>query len=183
MLCLDVVTRSLSALDPAHAEEYAERALAYRRTLAELDDYVRRVITSIPEAQRVLITAHDAFNYFGRAYAIEVTGIQGISTESEAGLDDINRLIDRIVERGIRAVFVESSVSDKNVRALVEGARRRGHDLVIGGELYSDAMGASGTHEGTYVGMLDHNATKIARALGGEAPARGMQERLAETTP
>jgi manganese/zinc/iron transport system substrate-binding protein len=128
----------------------------------------------------VLITAHDAFNYFGRAYGIEVRGIQGLSTESEAGVNDIKHLIDYIVEHNVRAVFVETSVSDKNVRALIEGAKARGHDVIIGGSLFSDAMGKTGTYEGTYIGMLDHNATTIARALGGEVPARGMNDKLGE---
>ncbi len=175
---LDVVVESLSALDPAHAAHYAEQGAEARAEFAELDDYVRRVIASIPESSRILVTAHDAFQYFGRAYDIEVVGIQGISTESEAGLEDINRLVDLLVQRQIPAVFVESSVADKNVRALIEGARARGHAVRIGGTLFSDAMGAAGTYEGTYVGMLDHNATVIARALGGEAPAHGWRGRL-----
>jgi manganese/zinc/iron transport system substrate-binding protein len=107
-----------------------------------------------------------------------VLGIQGISTESEAGLKRIRDLVDVLVERGIRAVFVESSVSDRNIRALIEGAAAGGHEVVIGGELYSDAMGPDGTYEGTYVGMIDHNATVIARALGGEAPEYGMSDLL-----
>lgn len=106
-------------------------------------------------------------------------GIQGLSTESEAGLAEIEQLVRLIVERGVRAVFVESSVAERNVKALVEGAAARGHALAIGGQLFSDAMGAPGTYEGTYVGMLDHNATVITRALGGTAPARGMSGRLA----
>jgi manganese/zinc/iron transport system substrate-binding protein len=114
----------------------------------------------------------------GRAYGIEVMGIQGLSTESEAGLKDINRLVDLLVNRGIPAVFVESSVSDKNVKALIEGAASRGHKVIIGGELFSDAMGAAGTYEGTYVGMIDHNVTIISRALGGNSPATGMQGKL-----
>ena len=126
----------------------------------------------------MLVTAHDAFNYFGRAYQFEVLGIQGISTESEAGLKRIQELVDLIVERKISAVFVESTVSERNVRALIEGAKARGHTVRIGGELFSDAMGAPGTYEGTYIGMIDHNATTIARALGGKTPARGMQQRL-----
>jgi manganese/zinc/iron transport system substrate-binding protein len=125
-----------------------------------------------------LVTAHDAFNYMSRAYNIEVLGIQGISTESEAGLKDINRIVEILVDRKIPAVFVESSVSDKNVRALIEGAAARGHSVIIGGELFSDAMGAPGTYEGTYIGMIDHNATVIARALGGKAPLKGMQGKL-----
>jgi manganese/zinc/iron transport system substrate-binding protein len=105
-------------------------------------------------------------------------GIQGISTESEAGVRRINELVDLLVTRGIPAVFVETSVADANVLALVEGAKSRGHDVRIGGSLFSDAMGAAGTYEGTYIGMIDHNATTIARALGGDAPARGMSGRL-----
>lgn len=175
---VEVVARSLSEYDPAHADSYRAAAQRYGAELEALDDYVRRVIGSIPEKQRVLITAHDAFNYFGRAYGMKVMGIQGLSTESEAGLQDINRLVDFIVTNGVGAVFVESSVAEKNVRALVEGARARGHAVKIGGTLFSDAMGRPGTYEGTYIGMIDHNATVIARALGGEAPERGMQEKL-----
>lgn len=176
---VDAVAQALGEDLPEHAPEFNRNAEAYRAELTALDDYAHRVIGSVPESRRVLITAHDAFNYFGRAYGIDVRGIQGISTESEAGLEDINRLVDLIVERGIAAVFVETSVADKNVRALVEGAAARGHALRIGGTLFSDAMGAPGTYEGTYIGMIDHNATTIARALGGSAPARGMQGRLA----
>jgi manganese/zinc/iron transport system substrate-binding protein len=104
-----------------------------------------------------------------------VLGIQGISTESEAGVKDINALVDRLVVDRIGAVFVETSVADKNVRALIEGAGSRGHTVAIGGSLFSDAMGASGTWEGTYVGMIDHNVTTIARALGGTAPEGGFR--------
>jgi len=150
-----------------------ERLLHYQGRLAKLHAYITDIMATIPEDRRVLITAHDAFNYFGRAYGIEVMGIQGLSTESEAGLNDINRLVDMIVSRKITAIFVETSVADRNVKALIEGARSRGHDVVIGGSLYSDAMGAAGTYEGTYIGMLDHNATTIVKALGGKAPDKG----------
>ena len=126
----------------------------------------------------MLVTAHDAFSYMARAYGLEVRGIQGISTESEAGLKDINELVSFIVERKIPAVFVESSVPRKSVEALVEGARSRGHEVKIGGELFSDAMGAAGTYEGTYIGMIDHNVTLITRALGGEAPEKGLNGKL-----
>ncbi len=176
--CVDAVADALAKHDLPHADEYRSRAAAYRERLTELDAYVRRVIQSIPEEQRVLVTAHDAFNYFGRAYGLEVLGIQGISTESEAGLDDINRLVDTIVARNVPAVFVETSVADKNVRALLEGAASRGHEIRIGGTLFSDAMGPADTYEGTYIGMLDHNATTIARALGGAAPQRGLHDQL-----
>jgi manganese/zinc/iron transport system substrate-binding protein len=177
---VEAVAKSLSEFDSANAAQYAANAEGYKRQLQELDGYVRTVIRSIPEKQRVLITAHDAFNYFGRAYEIEVRGIQGISTESEAGLQDINRLLDYLVARGVRAVFVETSVADKNVRALVDGAKARGHSVTIGGKLFSDAMGAPGTYEGTYIGMIDHNATTIAKALGGQAPEKGMRGKLQE---
>ncbi len=173
-----VVADALGTYDSKHAPVYRDNAERYRAELAKLDTYAKSVIASIPREQRVLVTAHDAFNYFGRAYGIAVQGIQGISTESEAGLQDIRRLIDYIVEKRVRAVFVETSVADKNVRALIEGAEARGHSLVIGGSLFSDAMGKPGTYEGTYLGMIDHNATTIARALGGEAPTGGMQGKL-----
>jgi manganese/zinc/iron transport system substrate-binding protein len=110
-----------------------------------------------------------------------VLGIQGISTESEAGLARIGELVDLLVARQVAAVFVESSVSDRSIRALVEGAAAKGHAVSVGGELFSDAMGAEGSYEGTYIGMIDHNVTTITRALGGQAPIRGMQGRLAAT--
>jgi manganese/zinc/iron transport system substrate-binding protein len=174
-----ILEAELARLDPADAAGYRERAQAYRAELAALERYVRRVLATVPPERRVLVTAHDAFGYFGRAYGFEVHGIQGLSTESEAGLAEIERLVRLIVERRIGAVFVESSVAERNVRALVEGAAARGHEVRIGGQLFSDAMGAPGTYEGTYVGMIDHNVTVIARALGGEAPPRGMNGRLA----
>ena len=179
MQAVTAVTAALTAFDPAGESGYRARAAAYGATLTELHAYARRVLGSIPEPQRILVTAHDAFNYFGRAYGLEVEGIQGMSTESEAGLDRINRLVDLLVTRRIGAVFVETTIADRNVRALIEGAAARGHTVVVGGELFSDAMGQPGTYEGTYVGMLDHNATTVARALGGSAPERGFQGRLA----
>ena len=175
---VQAVAKSLSEYDPSNAQTYSKNAARYSEELKKLHEYAKRCIASVPEHSRVLITAHDAFNYFGRAYGIEVRGIQGISTESEAGLEDIRQIVDLIVSRDVQAVFVESSVSRKNVLALVEGASARGSKVRIGGELFSDAMGHSGTYEGTYVGMLDHNATVITRALGGEAPEGGMNGKL-----
>jgi len=166
---------ALIAVHPEGAETFTANADAYLDQLADLARYTTAALSSVPAEGRILLTSHDAFNYFGNAYGFEVVGIQGISTESEAGLQRIADLVDMLIARDIRAVFVETSVSDRNIRALVEGARAAGHDVVIGGELYSDAMGEPGTYEGTYVGMIDSNATKIARALGGEAPDRGMQ--------
>ncbi|NND48865.1 MAG: zinc ABC transporter solute-binding protein [Rhizobiales bacterium] len=153
-----------------------ERHLA---EVTELASYADKIMSSVPREARVLVTAHDAFKYFGEVYGLEVLGIQGISTESEAGLNRISELVDMLVERKLKAVFVESSVSDRNIRALIEGAAAQGHEVVIGGELYSDAMGEEGTYEGTYLGMIDHNATTISRALGGETPEQGMHGKLA----
>lgn len=175
---VEAVRDSLVKFRPALAATFRQNAARYIGELDKLDKYVREVVSTVPKDARVLVTAHDAFNYFGRAYDFEVQGIQGISTESEAGLKRIQELVDMLVSRKIGAVFVESTVSDRNVRALIEGARARGHTVRVGGELYSDAMGAPGTYEGTYIGMIDHNATAIARALGGKTPARGMQARL-----
>jgi manganese/zinc/iron transport system substrate-binding protein len=160
---------------PEAESAFRANAEAHLEELADLAQYTTRVLSTVPAESRVLVTAHDAFNYFGSAYGFEVAGIQGISTESEAGLQRISDLVDLLVDRKVRAVFVESSVSDRNIRALVEGAASRGHEVVIGGELFSDAMGEAGTYEGTYIGMIDHNATTIAAALGGEVPERGMQ--------
>jgi manganese/zinc/iron transport system substrate-binding protein len=175
---VDVVADALADFDPRHADSYRASADVYRRQLLQLDEYGRRSLGSIPAERRVLITSHDAFNYFGRAYGLDVLGVQGISTESEAGLQRVNELVGLIVDRGVTAVFVESSVPRKNIEALIEGARAKGHELRIGGELFSDAMGAEGTYEGTYLGMLDHNITVVTRALGGAAPERGMQGKL-----
>ncbi|MFP4357843.1 MAG: metal ABC transporter solute-binding protein, Zn/Mn family [Puniceicoccaceae bacterium] len=180
ILATGVVEETLAGFDPANGEFYRANAAAYRERLEALDAYAAEAIGSIPEERRVLVTAHDAFRYLGRAYGIEVKGIQGISTESEAGVRDIENLVDFLVSSGIPAVFVETSVSDKNVRALVEGAAARGHELRIGGKLFSDAMGPRGTYEGTYVGMIDHNVTTIAAALGGDVPPRGLNGKLGE---
>jgi manganese/zinc/iron transport system substrate-binding protein len=146
---------------------------AYKAELAALRSYADEVLASVPEASRVLVTAHDAFSYFGRAWGFDVEGIQGISTESEAGVARVEALVSLLVDRKVRAVFVESSVSDRGLRALIEGASAQGHEVAIGGQLFSDAMGPMGTYEGTYLGMIDHNVTLIARALGGSAPERG----------
>ena len=164
-----VVAETLAAYDPENAATYRANAVAYAAKLEALDAYAKAVMATIPETQRVLVTAHDAFQYLGRAYSIEVRGIQGISTESEAGVRDLEGLVDFIVEQQIPAVFVETSVADKNVRALVEGAKARGHEVVIGGSLFSDAMGQAETYEGTYIGMIDHNVTTIVNSLGGQA--------------
>jgi manganese/zinc/iron transport system substrate-binding protein len=171
--CVSVVVDTLAAARPDDAEWFAARGEAYRQKLAELDQYAKETIATIPENNRVLITSHDAFNYFGRAYGLEVIGVQGLSTESEAGLQQINALVDLLVERKIGAVFVESSVPRKNIEALIDGAASRGHVVKVGGELYSDAMGKAGTRGGTYVGMIEHNVNTVVAALGGMVPTGG----------
>ncbi len=181
-IVVETIRDELTARDPAGRADYADNAARLLAELARLADYAKTVLASVPETQRVLITAHDAFRYFGRAYGYQVLGIQGISTESEAGLKEIEELVGQIVERRIGAIFVETSVSDRNVKALIEGAAARGHAVRIGGELFSDSMGNEGTYEGTYIGMIDHNATVIARALGGDAPVKGLNGRLGAGT-
>ncbi len=176
--CVDVVAEALASYDSAHADEYKQRARDYQAELREMDAYVSERIASIPEDSRWLVTAHDAFGYFSRAYKIPVKSAQGISTESEAAVDDINALVDFLVTHKIRTMFVESSVNSKNVVAIVEGCRQKQWDVRIGGKLFSDAMGVPGTYTGTYLGMMDHNATTIARALGGEAPEKGKNGKL-----
>jgi manganese/zinc/iron transport system substrate-binding protein len=154
--------------DPGHKEAFERNADAYLTELRTLHEWCREQMEMIPKAQRVLVTAHDAFGYFGRAYGVDVLSIQGLSTESEASLREINRLVDTIVARKVKAVFVESSVPRKTIESLVEGCKARGHEVKIGGELFSDAMGNPGTPEGTYVGMVKHNVNTIRAALLGE---------------
>jgi manganese/zinc/iron transport system substrate-binding protein len=174
----ELIADKLANHDRANAPVFRRNLGALQARMRELDSYAERAIASIPERQRVLVTAHDAFSYFARRYGIEVLGIQGLSTESEAGVRRIQELVSVLADRRVPAVFVESSVSDRNVQAVVEGARARGHAVAVGGSLFSDAMGEPGTYEGTYIGMIDHNVTTIVRALGGQAPERGFQNRL-----
>ena len=180
--CVERVAEALAEIDPAGASTYRRNGEAYRDELARLDAYVRKVIATIPEQQRQLVTAHDAFGYFSRAYGIPVQSVQGITTESEAGLADIVGLVDFLVENDVPAIFIETSLSPRNLQAVLEGAAARGSEITIGGELFSDATGPAGTYEGTYLGMIDHNATVIARALGGGAPARGLNGKLSMVT-
>ncbi len=175
---VEAVGKSLAEFDPKNADFYKKNATDYAKKCDELHAYGKKVLATVPADSRVLISSHDAFNYFGRAFDLKVMGVQGISTESEAGLQQINGLVDFIVKNNVKAVFVESSVSPKNIEALVGGVKARGKELKIGGELFSDAMGAEGTYEGTYLGMLDHNITLTARALGGEAPPKGLGGKL-----
>ncbi|MFN4154551.1 MAG: metal ABC transporter solute-binding protein, Zn/Mn family [Paracoccaceae bacterium] len=167
------VTQAMEPTLARFAPDVAAKGVAYREEITAIGFYANKVLSTIPSGSRLLVTAHDAFAYFGRAFGLEVEGVQGISTESEAGLSRIAELVNLLVDRRVPAVFVESSVSDRALRALIEGAASKGHTVRIGGELFSDAMGPEGSYEGTWFGMMDHNATTIARALGGEAPERG----------
>ncbi|WP_439576411.1 metal ABC transporter solute-binding protein, Zn/Mn family [Elioraea sp.] len=178
MRAAELIADRLAAHDAGNTALFRRNVETLRERVRALDAYAVQALATIPERQRVIVTAHDAFNYFARRYGIEVLGIQGLSTESEAGVRRIRELVAVLVERRIPAVFVETSVSDRNVLALVEGAAARGHRVVVGGALFSDAMGDPGSYEGTYVGMIDHNVTTIVRALGGTAPERGFQNRL-----
>jgi manganese/zinc/iron transport system substrate-binding protein len=176
--CGAFVAEQLARHDTVSAESFRKNAAAYQSELQQLDEYARRSIGSVPSERRYLVTAHDAFEYFSRAYDIPVRSVQGISTESEAGTDDINQLVDFLVANQVPAVFVESTVNPANLNAVIEGAARKGWKVTVAGELYSDAMGRPGTYEGTYVGMLDHNITRIANALGGSVPPGGLNGQL-----
>ena len=161
------VAESLAELDPANAEQYRTRAGAYETRLRTLDAYVRQRIERVDPARRVLVTAHDAFNYFGRAYGFEVRGLQGISTVAEAGTSDVQELARYIAERRIPAIFVETSVSPRSIEAVQAAVRARDFEVSIGGNLYSDALGGAGTGAETYEGMIRHNVDTITGALEG----------------
>jgi manganese/zinc/iron transport system substrate-binding protein len=168
MYAVEAVRIALVDYDPLHEAEFNANAENYIAELKKLDQYVAEQARRVPEGQRVLVTAHDAFNYFGRAYGFIVRGLQGISTASEAGTADIQQLADFIAERKIRAIFIESSVPKRNIEAVQAAVKSRGFDVAIGGELFSDAMGDPGTPEGTYIGMVRHNIDTIVKALLGE---------------
>ena len=168
MKTAETVRDALIKLDPKSADIYQANAEKYLSELEDLHNYVQSRAAELPQEQRILITAHDAFNYFGRAYGFEVRGLQGISTASEAGASDVQALADFIVENQVPAVFIESSVPRRNVEALQAAVQAKGFDVRIGGELFSDAMGDPGTVEGTYIGMVKHNINTIVSALKGE---------------
>lgn len=163
--CVEEIGKKLSETDPDNAAFYKENTRIYLEKLKKLDEDVRHKIASIPPENRILITSHDAFGYYGRAYGIEVKGLQGISTAAEFGLKDITDMVNMIIELKVKAVFVESSVSEKSINAVREGCKQKGHALKSGGTLFSDAMGAKNTPEGNYIGMVQHNTTIIYEAL------------------
>ena len=168
MKAVEKVRDTLSALNPDSETVYQNNTDRYLAELAELHEYVKTQAERVPPQQRVLVTAHDAFNYFGKAYGFEVRGLQGISTSMEAGIADVRELATFIAERRIPAIFVESSVSSRSLEAVKAAVKSKGFNVQIGGELFSDAMGNEGTPEGTYIGMVRHNIDTIVKALTGE---------------
>ncbi|MCF6254633.1 MAG: zinc ABC transporter substrate-binding protein [Thiomicrorhabdus sp.] len=159
------VLQILISQDPSNQKTYEKNAQAYLKQLQQLHQWVLAEVQTIPKSRRILITAHDAFGYFGRAYDIQVKGLQGVSTASEFGLQDIRQLKEIIVRNQVQAVFVESSVSPRFIEALVKGVKAEGNALTIGGELYSDAMGLKNSPTGNYIGMVKHNVNTIVSAL------------------
>lgn len=165
MVVVETIRDTLIAEDPDNAEAYTANAADYLAQLEELHAYVSEQAQRLTPEQRVLVTAHDAFHYFGAAYGFEVRGLQGISTATEAGAADVRDLANLIVERQVSAIFIESSVPIRNVEAMQAAVRSQGFEVEIGGELFSDAMGEAGTPEGTYIGMVRHNIDTIVAAL------------------
>jgi len=159
------VTEKLSAIDPGNAEYYTANRDVYLEQIKVLKTELSLKIEELPQDRRILVTAHDAFNYFGRKFGFEVVGLQGVSTATEAGVQDVQRITDFIIDNKIKAVFIESSVPRRTVEALQAAVRAQNHEVIIGGELYSDALGSAGTPEGTYVGMYKHNVNTIVNAL------------------
>lgn len=162
---VDIIKDKLIEIDEIHKDDYILNTENYKKQLKELDQYVVDRVNEVPKSKRILITAHDAFNYFGNAYEFEVKGLQGISTASEAGTSDVKELADFISEREIPAIFVESSVPPKNIEALKAAVESRGFNVNIGGELFSDSLGDPDTEEGTYIGTVKHNVDTIVNAL------------------
>ncbi len=161
----DKVTQTLSEADPENAELFKENNTVYQKKLDELEVEVEQIIETLPKSKRILVTAHDAFNYFGKRYGFEVVGLQGISTATEAGVQDVQRLSDFIIEHEVKAIFIESSVPRRTIEALQAAVLSKNHEVAIGGSLYSDALGNPGTEEGTYIGMFKYNVKTIVNAL------------------
>ncbi|WP_193068472.1 metal ABC transporter solute-binding protein, Zn/Mn family [Halomonas sp. 3D7M] len=164
---LPTLNAALSEARPDCAATFDANTERYQTQLLALHEWVTDSIASIPDEQRILVTAHDAFGYFGRAYDIDVEGIQGISTETETGIADIRNMTDIVVDRAVPALFIESTINPRTVQAVIDAAQQRGQVVEIGGELYSDAMGDPDTVDGTYMGMIYRNTQHIVEALGG----------------
>ena len=159
------LTEELTKLDPPAADYYQQNRDRYLRSLDQLAGELSSTISTLPEDNRVLITAHDAFNYFGREFGFEVIGLQGLSTATEAGVRDVQDLARTIIDRQVKAIFIESSVPRRTIEALQAAVKAEGFNVQIGGTLYSDALGDAGTPEGTYAGMYRHNVNTIVGAL------------------
>lgn len=159
------IAQALAQADPERAAVFDARAAAFELELDTLDAEVRLSLERVPQDRRIIVTAHDAFSYFGRAYGFEVHGLQGISTAAEAGIADVSQLADFIVQRRVPALFIESSVSPRSIQALQEAVRARGWQVTIGGELYSDSLGSPGSEAATYTGMIRANVRTIAQSL------------------
>ena len=159
------VTATLSEKDPKNKINFIENERIYLNKLTALQTEIQTIIGTLPKEKRILVTAHDAFNYFGKGYGFEVVGLQGLSTATEAGVKDVQRLSNFIIEKKVKAIFVESSVPRKTIEALQEAVKARGFDVKIGGSLYSDALGNPGTEEGTYIGMFRYNVNTIVSEL------------------
>jgi len=161
----DYIAESLSAYDPENAAYYQENNTAYQAELEELDAYVRERIEEVPAESRYLVTAHDAFGYFGAEYNFEVVGLQGLNTQTEAGTGDVSRLADFIVGNEINAIFVETSVPTRTIESLQESVEQRSFEVAIGGELFSDALGDAEQNAETYIKMFKQNVDTIVEAL------------------
>jgi manganese/zinc/iron transport system substrate-binding protein len=161
----EYLTKELSELDPDNAAFYEKNKEEYLKKLDALEGDVRKTIETLPEEKRVLVTAHDAFNYFGQEYGFEVVGLQGLSTATEAGVQDVQKLAQLIIDKQVKAIFVETSVPKRTIEALQQAVNSKGYDVEIGGTLYSDALGNAGTDEGTYLGMFRYNVNTIVEAL------------------
>ena len=159
------VSRVLQENDPENAQIYEENWQNYYKLLLSLKADIILKIEELPKEKRILVTAHDAFNYFGKAYDFEVVGLQGLSTATEAGVQDVQKLAAFIIEKNVKAIFVESSVPKRTIEALQAAVKSKGHEVTIGGTLYSDALGNAGSEEGTYIGMFKYNVNTIVNAL------------------
>jgi len=169
---LSAAAYELKKAYPEDADYFEGNRKSYFEKLDALKEEAMQKVAQIPQDQRILVTAHDAFGYFGRLLGIQVVGLQGLSTEDEIGLSDIDDTIATLVEHDVPAVFIESSINPASINAVIEGAKKRGLDVKLGGELFSDAMGEAGTKEGTYLGMYAHNVDTITKALSGEEQSR-----------
>lgn len=163
--CVKLISDSLAGAYPQYATTFEKNSEAYMHELDTLDQYIRDKLKEIPKDQRILVTSHDAFGYFGNAYDIRVKGLQGVSTAAETGIRDITSLVDFIIKQNIHALFLENSVSGKSMKAVIEGCRSRGHQITMGSSLYADGLGGFDSKEGTYIGMMKSNVDMIVAGL------------------